>query len=539
MVKRTIPTTSGAVRGREDEGVLEFLGIPYATAPVDDLRFRPPVARAPWRGVRDATEFGPMAPQAPAALGAYVPGDPLDQGEDCLVVNVWVPSGRRRRLPVMVFVHGGAFFNGASSSRLYRPQDLVRRGVVVVTFNYRLGALGFLAHPVLSDPRSSGFGNWGLHDQIAAFEWVRDNISAFGGDPQNVTAFGESAGAMAICDLMTVRQARGLFRRAIVQSGPAFAVPARAATSVAERLFSILGIDEPTREELCAVPIEDLVAAQKELNGEIDAGIGVPFPPVVDGGLLRVPPEDAIVRGASAGIDLLAGWNHDEFKLFSFAALSGREFSRSDLDAYVRRYLRGGGVDESFAAEIISLYEGVRQSRGDAMSDRDLLDAIITDWIFRIPITRLAEAHLARSPRTYLYEFDWPSPFAGGALGACHGIELPFVFGTVRDPIIGLFAGAGDEAITLTEDVQSAWVAFATHGDPSSQRVGAWPAYTTSRRQVMRLGLDRAVVDDPRAKEREAWERRLGKYGVGGPIEGAVRQSVRLLAPDMEERPGT
>ena len=470
MGDRPIATTSGFVRGREDDGVREFLGIPYAAAPVGDRRFSGPAPPLPWSGVREATEFGPVAPQASAALGAYVPGDPLEQGEDCLVLNVFAPKDVRRAAPVMVFVHGGAFFNGASSSRLYRPHALVRRGVVVVTFNYRLGALGFLAHPSLASSSQAGFGNWGLRDQIAAFEWVQQNIAAFGGDPRRVTAFGESAGAMAICDLMTVPAARRLFQRAITQSGPAFAVPAHTAIAVAERMFALLGLEDPSREQLCAVPTEEMIAAQREVNDAIDGGIGVPFPPVVDGGLLTIAPEDAIAHGASTGIDLLSGWNHDEFKLFSFAALAGREFSREDLDAYVGRYLRGGGVDKSFARELIDVYESARHARGDSVSDRELLDAIITDWIFRIPITRLADTRSKLSPRTYLYEFDWPSPFAGGALGACHGIELPFVFGTVHDPIIGLFSGAGDEVFALAEDVQSAWIAFAMNGDPSTAR---------------------------------------------------------------------
>ncbi|MGB9113529.1 MAG: carboxylesterase family protein, partial [Acidimicrobiales bacterium] len=460
MGDQTVATTSGVVRGRADDGVREFLGIPYAAAPVGDLRFRRPTPPPPWSDVRDATEFGPIAPQASAALGGYVPGDPLEQGEDCLVLNVFAPEEIRSAAPVMVFVHGGAFFNGSSSSRLYRPHELVRRGVVVVTFNYRLGALGFLAHPCLATSGQAGYGNWGLRDQIAAFEWVQQNVAAFGGDPGRVTAFGESAGAMAICDLMTVPVARRLFHRAITQSGPAFAVPAHAAIKVAERLFDVLGLEDPTRGQLCAVPTEEIVAAQREVNNAIDGGIGVPFPPVVDGGVLTIAPEDAIVQGATMGVDLLSGWNHDEFKLFSFAVLAGRDFSREDLYAYVGRYLRGGGVDESLAGELVDVYESAREARGDSVSDRELLDAIITDWIFRIPITRLADAHSSRSSRTFLYEFDWPSPFAGGALGACHGIELPFVFGTVHDPIIGLFSGAGDEAFALAEDVQSAWVAF-------------------------------------------------------------------------------
>jgi carboxylesterase type B len=521
------------VRGVEADGVWSYRGIPYAAAPLGHLRFRPPQPAPAWSGVRDASAFGPVAPQPPSGIGSYFPGDPAEQAEDCLLCNVWTPAPGRGPLPVMVYVHGGAFSNGSGSSVMYRGERLASRGVVVVTFNYRLGALGFLAHPALADGESGGFGNWGLCDQLAALRWVRDNIGAFGGDPSNVTVFGESAGAMSICDLLAAPAARELFRRAIVESGAALATEPLAAARIAERLAGELGLAEPSRDALAAVPAGELLAAQIVVNGEVDAGFGLPFQPVVDGGLLARHPEDAIVAGSSAGVDLLIGSNRDEFKLFSFAVLAGKELAEAEAEVLVARYLRGAGIeDQALAAAALAEYGKARAERGEPTTARALLDAIVTDWIFRVPQLRLADAHRRRTPATYAYLFDWPSPFAGGGLGACHGVELPFVFGTVHEPIVGLFSGSGEDAFRLSDEMQASWVAFAGGGDPSSDLTGAWPRYGAPRRATMRFGPRTALVDAPYEGERRFWEQRLGRYGVGGPIEGVRRHDVALVAPE-------
>lgn len=536
--KSSVSTRSGVVLGHDDGGVVAFLGIPYAAPPEGENRFRPPRPAPEWSGVRSADEFGPIPPQPTSGIGSYVPGDSLAQSEDCLYLNVWTPRPGRGRLPVMVYVHGGAFMNGAGSSVLYRPHRLAALGVVVVTINYRLGALGFLAHPSLADGESGGFGNWGLLDIVAALRWVSDNIAGFGGDPENVTLFGESAGATAVCDLLTVEAAHRLFKRVIVQSGAALASGPDASGRIAERLAQLLSISEPSREALVRVPSDVLVEAQRVLNGEVDGGIGLPFQPVIDGGLLREPPEDAIVAGASAGIDLLGGWNRDEFTLFSFGALVGKDLDAPGLEALIAGPLRGAGLDETRAKHVIDAYRVARTARGEPVGERALLDAILTDWIFRIPLVRLADAHVERSARTFLYEFDWPSPFAGGALGACHGIELPFVFGTVHDPLIALFAGSGDDAVRLCDAVQASWVAFASRGDPSNDLTGSWRVHQPERRSTMRLGAHIEAVDAPRDVERGFWERELGRYGFGGPIEGARRLGVGFLAPGEDHHSG-
>ncbi|MCU1494896.1 MAG: Carboxylesterase type [Acidimicrobiaceae bacterium] len=537
MPDPVVATRYGRLRGREEEGLVVFRGVRYAQPPVASLRLRPPAAPERSAALVDAGEFGPIAPQPGAGPGSYVPGDPTEQDEDCLSLNVWTPACDDVGRPVMVFVHGGAFLTGGGSSVMYRGELLARRGVVVVTFNYRLGVLGFLAHPLLMDARSGGYANWGLMDQIAALGWVRDHIAAFGGDPANVTIFGESAGAMSIADLLGTSAARGLFRRAILQSGACTALPRDPAVAMAERFAATLGIDEPSRDQLRGVPPADLVAAQVPITASVDQGMGMPFRPVVDGGLLPRHPADEIADGLSSGVDLLIGTNRDEFKFFAFAGADVGQLDDLDVEAIVSRYLAGAGLGESVpkAADVLDTYRAARRDRGDRTTPFDLLCAVAGDWIFRVPAVRLADAHAVHSTATYTYLFDWESPFAGGALGACHGLELPFVFGTVRNPVIALFSGGDAEAIALSDAIQGAWVAFASTGDPSSIDIGPWPRYEARRRATMTLGPHIRPVDAPYEAERRFWEEHLGRYGKGGPIEGAVPIGVALLVASEPE----
>lgn len=538
MPDPVVVTRYGRLRGREEDGLSVFRGVRFAAAPTGELRFRPPVPPPSSAGTLDAGEFGPIAPQPGAGPGSYVPGDPVEQDEDCLTLNIWSPACDASRRPVMVFVHGGAFLTGSGSSVMYRGDQLARRDVVVVTFNYRLGVLGFLAHPLLTAGPGTPFANWGLMDQITALRWVRDHIAGFGGDPANVTVFGESAGAMSIADLLGTPAATGLFRRAIVESGACAALPPAPAARTAERLADVLGIGEPSREVLLRLPAQEIVAAQRQVNAGLDQGMGMPFRPVVDGALLARHPADEIADGRARGVDLLIGTNRDEFKFFAYTVADVAALDPVGVEALVRGYLAGAGLGEGApgAGEVVEHYRSARAARHDPEGAFELLCAIAGDWIFRIPATRLAAAHASHSPATYSYLFDWESPFAGGALGACHGLELPFVFGTVRNPIVALFAGGDAPALALSEAIQSSWVAFARTGDPSTDAVGDWPRYERSRRATMLLGRRFEVVDAPFEAERSFWDERLGQYGRGGPIEGAVPPGVALLA---EVAPGS
>jgi para-nitrobenzyl esterase len=521
-----VDTRHGKIRGIEEDGLWRFLGVRYGAPPAGELRLRPTVAPERQDGVVDAVEFGPNAPQLQPTVASGVPGDPAACDEDCLFLNVWTPGLDTRRRPVMVFVHGGAFVSGTGASLLYRGQHLARRGdVVVVTINYRLGILGFAGHRDLAAPASgAACANWGLYDQVEALRWVQQNISGFGGDPDNVTVFGESAGGISICSLLGAPGARGLFRRAIVESGPAVAIPLEAAGSIAELLMSELGRPGASPAELRSVPLGELLEAQASVGAHFDGGAGLALQPVVDGILLPRHPADAVAGGASAATDLLIGTNRDEFKFFAMAVPQLAFLDEDALAVRVQRGLRSAGLDRRVPSEdVISAYRAARSARGASTSPFELFTAMASDWLFRVPQMRLAETHSRQGGRVYTYLFEWESPFAGGALGACHALELPFVFGTLVHPAIGPFCGSGPDAIALSASVQDAWIAFAREGDPApggAGELGPWPAYEPELRSTMVLGPTSGFVEAPLELERSFWDRHLGRYGVGGPVEG-------------------
>ncbi|WP_446040853.1 carboxylesterase/lipase family protein [Streptomyces sp. SID1121] len=489
-------TRQGQVRGRESvtTGVTSFLGIPYATAP----RFGPPGAVEPWEGVRPAVAYGPTAPKAPYAppLDVLLPENvvPGAPGESCLNLNVWTPSpGSGARLPVMVWVHGGAFANGSGSTSAYDGTAFARDGVVCVTLNYRLGVEGFCHLDGVPDNR-------GLLDQIAALEWVRDNIASFGGDPDRVTVFGESAGAMSIGVLLGMERAKGLFRRAILQSGGAHHfLPPASARLITARLAAKLGV-APTAEGLAGVPAARLLPAQAELRAEIvarpdralwgEAAVNMmPFEPVRP---------RRILPGPGCGVDLLVGSNREEYRLFLVPSGRLELLTWARLRATARAY----GLDPGPA---LALYGEGRAGATPGeltpgeLTPGELYDALVTDWFYRIPAIRLAEV----VPGSYVYEFAWRSPRFGGRLGACHSAELGFVFDRLRDPVYAPMLGE-DAPQDVADAMHGAWVAFATTGDPG------WRPYDRDTRTTMVFGAEGAAVAepvlDPGAATREIWE---------------------------------
>ncbi|MFJ9824832.1 carboxylesterase/lipase family protein [Streptomyces sp. NPDC101160] len=477
-------TRQGPVRGRTSrDGVTSFLGIPYAAPPFGTLRFREPAPPEPWTGTRDATAHGPTAPHAPYAppFDVLIPENDI-AGEDCLNLNIWTPApGPGARLPVMVWLHGGAFTNGSGSASAYDGGAFARDGVVCVTLNYRLGADGFLRLPGRPDNR-------GLLDQIAALRWVRENIAGFGGDPDLVTVFGESAGAMSIGALLTTDAARGLFRRAILQSGAChhFLRP-KSAELTAARLAEKLGI-EPTAEAFAAVPLPELLPAQAELRAEVNAR---PDPARWGEAALNMMPFEPIgpglaLPGPECGVDLLIGSNREEYRLFLVPTGRLDVLPESKLRAVTAAY----GLDP---AEALPVYRAGRPGA----TPGELLDAVATDWFYRVPAIRLAES----VPGSYLYEFAWRSPRFDGALGACHALELPFVFDRLQDPSYGPLLGAHPPQ-ALADAMHGAWVSFAKTGSPG------WRAYDRTTRTTMTFaaGPDAGPVGDPRARERLLWE---------------------------------
>jgi para-nitrobenzyl esterase len=467
-----------------------------------------------WSEIRDASTFGPIAPQSAATPGITSPADPEasePHSEDCLSLNVWTPdlpeaptTGPGKGRPVMVFIHGGGFTSGSGSVFLYRGGNLVRNGdAVVVTINYRLGALGFLGHRSLADPDGL-VGNWGIWDQIAALRWVRENIAAFGGDPGRVTIFGESAGAFSVATLLATPAARGLFQRAIVQSGGAHVHAIEDAERAGDRLAAALGLASCSRESLERVPATELVAATEEMGKRRpDPGMmPLPFLPVVDGVLLPDHPLAAIANGAADGIDVLIGTNRDELTLFG---LGNPALMALDADG-VTNWVANAVPDMS-GAEVVEAYRAAREQRGEAVDPSAIWVAVGTDIVFRWPSLQLAATHAARGSRAFVYLFDWESPAFGGILGSCHALELPFVFGAVHLPVVQVFSGAGPAVETLSAQMQRAWLAFAATGDPGHDGIGDWRAWDPATRATMIFGADTRPEDAPRNEELAVLER--------------------------------
>jgi para-nitrobenzyl esterase len=492
-MSETASTPSGRLTGTRRRGVVVFRGIPYARPPVGALRFRAPQPFPRWLGERPALVYGPSSPQSGAAnpLVRRFVGSPGGQSEDCLYLNVWTPALDARRRPVLVFIHGGAFLVGSGSSPLYEGSRLARRGdAVIVTLNYRLGVLGslWLAGMV---PGEDAHSNLALRDQTAALAWVRDHIAAFGGDPENVTVFGESAGAMSIGALLGAPEARPLFRRAILQSGAAHNVSSpEHARQVAEGFLKRLGAHGRDLETLRAAPLAELLRAQLATVIELAPALGgLPFQPAIDDDFLPRHPLDALEAGAAAGIPLLAGTNRDEWKLFM---LGDRRARKMDEAALRRRFTRLLGESESERA-----YGAYLLAHGSHAPDhpRERWSSFQGDRVFHWPAARLLELQSRHAP-VYAYRFDWSPPLLRGPIGACHGIELPFVFGAVLEPWLRPWLGAAPGARRLAHQMQESWLAFARTGQPGHSGLPFWPAHDTERRQVMALARRCRVEPD-------------------------------------------
>jgi para-nitrobenzyl esterase len=502
----TVSIRCGRLEGEQHDGLSVFKGIPYAAAPAGALRWAPPGRPHPWNGVRDARGFGAVAHQNSSQIGALsammIDGP---QSEDCLTLNIWAPSSHGSPRPVMVWIHGGAFTIGAGSQPIYDGSVLARRGdAVVVTINYRLGPLGFLRLADVTGGRIPSTGNEGILDQIAALDWVRENIAAFGGDPGNVTIFGESAGGMSVGTILGMPAARGLFHKAIPQSGSCnTAASVERANRTAEKVLSRLGISGSHPDAIRALtPAQLLKGTFLEDGRTPDPALGMAYQPVADGAQLPRTAIDMVADGSADGVAVMVGSTLEEWKLFGIMDPSLAKLDKQGLSARVARRVPG----ES-AGALVQDYETARAQRGDSTLPGELFCAIETDRAFRMPGVRLAEKQSRRDPRVYSYLFTWKSPAMRGALGACHALELGFVFGTNALEGMAQFAGSGPAAERLATQMQDAWLAFARSGDPSSDSIGAWRGYTEARRATMIFGEASGAQDAPLDGERRAWER--------------------------------
>ena len=499
----TASTRYGKVEGEGQSGLSVFKGIPFAAPPSGARRWLAPEKPASWSGTRDARRFGAVAPQNNmmlSALAAMVIEDA--QSEDCLYLNVWTPAADGKKRPVMVWIHGGAFEIGSGSQGIYDGSTLARRGdVVVVSVNYRLGPLGFLRLADLTNGKIPATGNEGILDQIAGLEWVRDNIAEFGGDPGNVTIFGESAGGMSVGTLLAAPPARGLFHKAIPQSGACHTGAARErANRNAERIMAKLGAS--TADAMRALTPAQLLTGIMLPDGKTpDPEFGMAYQPVIDGTMMPRAAFEMVNDGASSEVAIMAGSTLDEWKLFAPMDRGAQKLDRAGLAARYRRRMAPEVADG-----LISSYEKARASRGASTAAPELFSALETDRVFRVPAVRLSELHAKRGGRMYNYLFTLPSPAAGGILGSCHALELGFVFGTNHLPGMPQFAGTGPVVERLSTEMQDAWLAFARSGDPSCERLGNWPQYEASRRATMILGEQSKVEDAPYEGERRAWE---------------------------------
>lgn len=499
-----VEAPAGRMTGLQHDRHRAYLGIPFAKAPTGETRFCPPQAIEPWDGVRDASEFGFSSIQTSSNIPGMAAEGPLD--EDCLCLNVFTPKADDAKRPVLFWIHGGGFTLGSAVSALYDGGPLAERGdAVVVTINYRLGALGYVW---LGDHGGRDWGhsaNNGQLDMISALEWVRENISAFGGDAGNVTIFGESAGSAAVATLLAMPAAKGLFHKAIMESGSGRGQPTDQAGTLSEAFLAEFGLKSADQAALMAKSADEILQAQIQSSRKV-AGPrrGASYSPVMDGDTLPHIPLDAIKSGYSADIPVMIGSNRDETRLFSrMANPSPDPISDEELQQSIGLILPEHAASQ--VGNLIDIYRRTRTAADLPHDNNDLVDAVRSDSQFRIPGTRWASAQKTHQSDTYVYYFTWESPARRGALGACHALEMPFVFGTLHTPTQDRFAGKGPDASRLEGNMMDAWLHFARTGNPSHDGIGDWAPWNDQDRPTMIFNAESKLEDAPADEEWSAW----------------------------------
>ena len=498
----TVKTNFGDLQGELRNGVSIFRGIPFAAPPINELRWRAPEPPVPWFGVRDATKFGSPAPQLENPIQVASTYNGMwrafeGASEDCLTLNIWSPDLSDAHLPVMVWIHGGAFNTGAGSQPMYEGSHLAQSNdVVVVTINYRLGPFGYFNHEQFDY-------NVGTLDQVAALNWVQTEIAGFGGDPDNITIFGESAGGKSVEILLSTPSATGLFHKAIIQS--TYDPPMEMSRGIEKTTELITHLDRGLSNiELLNSTTDELLKAQENLYflGLTEGDQRGVVNPVIDGTVLPGYPRSVISEGMCSDIPVMIGTTLDETRLFSlFTLIDNPETTFDNLLQHLETGISDTTKDTLSAA--VSHYRDTEISGNKSLSPEDIKQAIRTDMAFRQPSIRLAEAHVSRNANTYMYIFGWKSHLVP-QIGACHGLEIPFVFGNFDCPI-GELAGMLREPEVLMSEMQTAWANFARTGTPNSTGLVEWPPYDLEDRFTMVFDETTSVVSDPYGETRLFW----------------------------------
>lgn len=488
MSETIVESNDGQVKGERIGAVYSWKGIPYAKPPLGQLRFRAPEPPEKWVGVRDATEFAPAAMQPSRDIMSFLGDAPNKKNEDCLYLNIWSPKADDKRRPVMVWIHGGSFISGSGSSDIYDGTSFATQGdVVVVTLNYRLGIMGFLHLGEMNGKEYPTSGNCGILDQVAALQWVHDNIEAFGGDPNNVTIFGESAGAMSVGVLLTLPSAKGLFNKAILQSGnPRGVLSSSDATKVTNEILNSLEIEKGELSKLEELPIEQLISASS-LSPHLTFG------PVIDGVTIVQPPEELLQAGCANDIPILIGTNKEECQLYTFFDPIWKRSNKKEIETLFRQSF--GSVWPAISEEFLAK-EGLSEF---------YYEKLMTINLFTFPAIKMVEHQINQGAPLWMYRFDWQSPVFNGGLKACHTMEIPFVWDTI-DKSVNL-TGDSPELKKVVNQMHQAWIAFAHNGNPNTKQVPIWPEYTLEDRATMIFNWDSRVDYDPNKEERLKWEK--------------------------------
>jgi para-nitrobenzyl esterase len=495
-----ISTHMGEIKGLQQAGHQDFLGVRYAQAPVGEFRFQPPQRIDHWDGIYDATHFGPIAPQA----YPDTPPIQLEESEDCLSLNIYTPAADGKSRPVMVFIHGGGFLiDSGSRPRTYGGSLAETGDVVVVTVEYRMGAFGFLYSDGISP-------NLGLQDQVCALEWVQRHIADFGGNPGNVTIFGESAGATSVAYLMVMPSAKGLFHKAILESGAfpfeSLADNRRFAETGTRKFFKELKVTKGDIPTMQKIPLPEIIRAEKKVAGRLLFSDRT-FYPAIDGTIIPEDVYGALRGGCSKDVPIIIGVNEEELPLFGLMLKPG--LMQTLVKSSILSKLRKLGATGKQINTLLDLYR--KELSADQVAARREYNHLFSDEFFRIPATLFAKAQQVAGSKIYFYNFVHPAPKIGAA---SHVMELYFVFGNLKTTDVAdiMQVPGTDDEIRLSQAMMNAWTSFANNGNPNHSSLPEWPSYELEHRATMFFDRQSQVVNLPFDDIRSAWMGIVDKF---------------------------